>query len=83
MQIERESDIRVMDQLDVTERQGSYQSYMLCWRRTGPELRIELTKADMTSLWIRQEFDTKSKLLPGSAQWIALGVHIGEQQSVL
>ena len=46
------------------------------------ELHIELTKADMTTLWIRQEFDAKSKLLPGSAQWIALGVHIGEQQSV-
>ena len=82
MQIEREDDIRVMDQLDVTERQG-------LWRQRTPHIIIkqldhfvELTKDDMTTLWIRKEFETQSKLLPGSAKWIALGVHISEQQSV-
>ena len=81
MQVEREDDIRVMDQLDVTERQGSW------YQRTRHIVTkldnlLELTKADMTTLWIRKEFETQSKLLPGSAKWIALGVHISEQQSV-
>ena len=82
MQNEREDDIRVMDQLDVTERQGLWRQRTLHIVIKQLDHFIELTKNDMTTLWIRKEFETQSKLLPGSAKWIALGVHISEQQSV-
>ena len=82
MQLEREENIAVMDQLDVTERKGWWHWHVRYIVTKYLGTIIELTKADMTTLWIRQEFDAKSKLLPGSAQWIALGVHINEQQSV-
>ena len=82
MQIEREEDIRVMDQLDVTDRQGSWYHHILHTITEYRDTFTELTKADMTTLWIRKEFESQSKLLPGSAQWIALGLHISEQQSV-
>ena len=82
MQMEREENIAIMDQLDVTERQGSWHWYVRDIVTKHLDTFIELTKADMTTLWIRKEFETHSKLLPGSAQWIALGVHVCEQQSV-
>ena len=83
MQLEREENIAVMDQLDVTERKGWWHWHV--WYNVIKYLgtMIEFTKADMTTLWIRKELETQqSNLLPGSAQWIALGVHISEQQSV-
>lgn len=83
MQNERETNIAVMDQLDVTERQGLYLWPVLSATGNDLSLAIELTKSDMTTLWIRKEFEMQSKLLPGSAQWMALGVQISEQQSVL
>ena len=80
MQMEREENIAIMDQLDVTERQGSWHWYVRDIVTKHLDTFIELTKADMTTLWIRKEFETQSDLLPGSAQWIALGLHISEQQ---
>ena len=82
MQLEREENIAVMDQLDVKERQGLWHWLLRYIVTKYLGTFIELTKADMTTLWIRKEFETQSNLLPGSAQWIALGVHISEQQSV-
>ena len=84
MQKERDTNIAVMDQLDVTEGQGLYPGRrVLVVTENGFAWLIELTKSDMTTLWIRKEFETQSKLLPGSAQWMALGLQIPEQQSVV
>lgn len=80
--MEREQNVRVMDQLDVTGRQGSWYRYVHHGITKYRDTLIELTKADMTTLWIRKELETQSKILPGLAQWIALGLHISEQQSV-
>ena len=83
MQLEREENIAVMDQLDVTERKGWWHWHVRYIVTKYLGTIIELTKADMTTLWIRKELETQqSNLPPGSAQWIAVGVHISEQQSV-
>ena len=81
MQIEREDDIKVMDQLDVKDRKGTGVDLQSSWRRRVHAL-AEFTKSDMTTLWVHKEFETRSEVLLGSAQWLASGIRLSERQWV-
>ena len=43
---------------------------------------LELTKSDMTTLWVHKEFEIKSQVMLGSAQWISSGIRLSEKQYV-
>ena len=81
MQIQRDEDIRVMDQLDVKDRKGTNLDLELDGRRSV-HVWVEFTKSDMTTLWVHKEFEARSKVLVGSSQWIASGIRLSEKQFV-